>query len=157
ASIDGALKLRPELLRYQKEFYDSAIVEADDAAVQAYVFAAPGDPARMYHFLDMLQYHRVRAWRLGRQVTEGGIRFSPGEAVVVPVNQPQFRLIRGMFETISEFEDTTFYDVSTWNIPLAFDLDFAPLSGRRFNENLLGETVAPGMPVGDTPDTAGYA
>jgi Zinc carboxypeptidase len=157
ASIEGALKVRAELLQHQQDFYDSALAEADDAAVQAYVFDAPGDPARMYHFLDMLQYHRIRAWRLGREVTEGGITFSPGEAVVVPVNQPQFRLIRGMFETVSEFEDTTFYDVSTWNIPLAFDLDFAPLSGRRFNQNLLGEGVVPEMPVADTPDTAGYA
>ena len=111
ASIEGALNLRPQLLRYQKEFYDSALAEAGDAAVRAYVFAAPGDPARMYHFLDMLDYHRIRAWRLSREITEGGITFTPGEAVVVPVIQPQFRLIRGMFETVSEFEDTTFYDV----------------------------------------------
>ncbi|MGH8167486.1 MAG: hypothetical protein ACREQ1_09615, partial [Woeseiaceae bacterium] len=99
ASVEGALNLRPELLRYQKEFYETALEEAGDAAVQGYVFSAPDDPARMYHFLDILDYHRIQAYRLAQEITEGGMTFSPGEAVVVPVNQPQYRLIRGIFET----------------------------------------------------------
>ena len=157
ASVEGALNLRPELLRYQKEFYETALVEADDAAVQGYVFSAPGDPARMYHFLDILDYHRIQAYRLAQEITEGGTTFSPGEAVVVPVDQPQYRLIRGIFETVSEFEDTAFYDVSTWNIPLAFDLDIEPLSGRRFDTELLGDRASLETPVAEAPDDAAYA
>ena len=157
ASLEGALNLRTELLQYQKEFYDSALDEAEDISVQGYVFSAPDDPARMFHFLEMLDLHRIRAYTLAREVTEGGITFAPGRAVVVPMQQPQYRLIRGMLETVSEFEDTTFYDVSTWNVPLAFDLDFAPLAGRRFNRDLLGEVAVPEMPVAESPDVARYA
>lgn len=157
ASIEGALEHKRELLEYQREFYASALEEADDAAVQAYVLAAPGDPARLYFFLDLLDYHRIAAYRLARGLTEGGVTFRPGEAVIVPVTQPQHRLIRGIFETVHEFEDTTFYDVSTWTMPLAFDLDYAPLSGRRFDEDLLGEPVQPEMPVAEAPDEARYA
>lgn len=157
ASIEGALELRPELLAYQKGFYESAMEAADEAAVQAYVFAAPQDPARLYFFLDMLDYHRIRAYRLAEEITEGGITFRPGEAMIVPVAQPQYRLIRGIFETVQEFEDTTFYDVSTWTMPLAFDLQYAPLSGRRFDSGQLGAPASPELPVAEPPDTASYA
>jgi hypothetical protein len=157
ASIEGALNLRPDLLAHQKEFYRSALEEADDAAVRAYVFAAPRDPARLYFFIDMLDYHRIRVYRLAREITEGGITYRPGEAMIVPVSQPQYRLIRGIFETVHEFEDTTFYDISTWTMPLAFDLDYAPLSGRRFDADLVGAAATPEMPVADGPDDARFA
>lgn len=157
ASIEGALNLRQDLLNYQKEFYASALEEADDAAVRAYVFTAPRDPARLYFFMDMLGYHRIKLYRLAREITEGGTAYRPGEAMIVPVGQPQYRLIRGIFETVHEFEDTTFYDISTWTMPLAFDLDYAALSGRRFDSNLVGAEAMPAMPVADAPDTAGFA
>lgn len=157
ASMQGALELKRELLQYQKDFYSSALEEAEEAAVQAYVFAAPADPARLWFFLDMLEYHRIDAYRLAREITEGGITFQPGEAVIVPVTQPQYRLIRGIFETVHEFEDETFYDVSTWTMPLAFDLRYAPLSGRRFDDDQLGAPIEPEMPVAEAPDEASYA
>lgn len=157
ASIEGALGLRDELLAYQKNFYESALAAAEDAAVQAYVFAAPQDPARLYFFLDMLDYHRIRAYELASEITEGGITFRPGQAMIVPVTQPQYQLIRGIFETVHEFEDETFYDISTWTMPLAFDLQYAPLSGRRFDSDLVGAPAEPEMPVAEAPDGAGYA
>ena len=157
SGIDGALGLRDELLAYQKNFYDSALDAAEDAAVQAYVFAAPQDPARLYFFLDMLDYHRIRAYELASGITEGGITFQPGEAMIVPVTQPQYRLIRGIFETVHEFEDTTFYDVSTWTMPLAFNLQYAPLSGRRFDSDLVGAPAEPRLPTAEAPDEASYA
>ncbi len=157
ASIESALGLRDELLNYQKRFYESALEAAEDAAVQAYVFAAPQDPARLYFFLDMLDYHRIRAYRLASEITEGGITFRPGEAMIVPVNQPQYRLVRGIFETVHEFEDKTFYDLSTWTMPLAFNLQYAPLSGRRFDSDLVGAPVLPELPTAEAPDEASYA
>jgi hypothetical protein len=42
-------------------------------------------------------------------------------------------------------------------MPLAFDLDYAPLSGRRFDEDLLGTEAAPAMLVADPPDNARFA
>ena len=157
ASIGGARALRQDLLRYQKDFYESALEEARGAAVQAYVFAAPRDPARMYHFLDMLEYHRIRVHALAREISEGGRTYRPGEAFIVPLAQPQYRLIRGIFETTEEFEDTTFYDISTWTMPLAYNLRYAPRSGRRYHANLLGTPAAAEMPAGEAPASARYA
>lgn len=157
ANAEGAAEQRAALLDYQKRFYDNASERARDHSVKAYVFAAPGDDARLYHFADLLDFHRIRVHRLGRDIMEGGIDFRAGEALIVPLDQPQHQLIRSMFETRIEFADTTFYDVSTWTVPYAFGLDVGSLSGRRLNRNLVGADVALQMPVASAPERSNYA
>ncbi|MEX2257679.1 MAG: M14 family zinc carboxypeptidase [Woeseia sp.] len=157
ANAEGAVQQRQALLEYQRDFYDQASDRADDHPVKAYVFAAPGDDARLYHFVDLLNFHRVRVFNLARDITEGGTTYRAGEAMIVPMDQPQHVLIRSMFETMTEFEDTTFYDVSTWTLPLSFGVDYTSLSGRRLNSNLVGAPAALEMPVASEPDIARYA
>jgi hypothetical protein len=156
ASIDAGSRMRLEYLRYQKDFYEDALTSAARQSTKAWVFAAPGDPARMHLFADLLNYHRIETYRLNQDVTVDGTRFRASEALVVPVNQSQNTLIRSIFETTSEFEDATFYDVSTWTLPPAFGLDYAPLAGRNYRANLLGATYAPPMPVAAEPDVSSY-
>lgn len=156
ASIEAAAKLRESYLAYQHDFYTSALDEAEDSPTRAWVFAAPGDPARMHFFTDLLNYHRIRTYRLARNMTVGDVRFSKDDALIVPVEQPQFRLIRSLFETVQEFQDSTFYDVSTWTMPPAFGLDYAPLSGRAFQRDLLGERDATPLPIASVPNESVY-
>jgi hypothetical protein len=66
-------------------------------------------------------------------------------------------LIRSIFETIDEFEDATFYDVSTWTLPPAFGLQYAALTRQEFRPNLLGDAFSPPLPVAATPDEASFA
>lgn len=157
ANAEGAAANRAALLSFQKRFYDSASQRARELDVKGYVFAAPGDKARLYHFVDLLNFHRIAVHALQQDITQDGISFRAGEALVVPLDQPQHQLIRAMFETQTEFEDTTFYDVSTWTVPLAYGMDYAPLSGRRFGRNLVGAEIALEMPVANAPDNASYA
>ncbi len=156
ANAEGALAERQALLDYQRRFYDEASDRAGDHPVKAYVFAAPGDDARLYHLVDLLNFHRIRVHALGRDITEGGVTYRAGEAMIVPLAQPQHQLVRAMFETIDEFEDTTFYDVSTWTVPLAYGVSYGALSGRRLNANLLGQEVGLQMPAAPAPDVSGY-
>jgi len=155
--IRGAIASREQLLDYQKEFYGSALTEAANDTVKAFVFAAPGDDARMYHFLDLLTYHRIQVYDLGRDINVNGRAFVAGEARIVPMSQPQYRMIRVIFERFSEFADPTFYDVSAWTYPLAYDLDYEALSGRNYQESLLGEQSAVAMPTAASPDGPDYA
>ena len=156
ASIEAAANLRRDYLQYQKDFYASALDEAGDSATRAWVFSAPGDPARLHLFADLLNYHRIRTHRLTRDVSAGGQRFRAAESLIVPVSQPQYRLIRSIFETLTEFEDSTFYDVSTWTLPPAFGLDYAALSRRDFRADLVGTQHAPPLPVAAVPDRSTY-
>ena len=157
ANAEGALAKKQELLDYQRDFYDSAADAARTHSVKAYVFASPGDEARLYHFVDLLNFHRIKVYDLERDITEGGITYRAGQALIVPLDQAQHRLLRSMFETMTEFQDPKFYDVSTWTLPLAFGLDYAELSARRLNSSLVGTEVSLHMPVADVPDDASYS
>ena len=153
----GAVNQRRALLGYQKQFYDNASSRARDHSVKAYVFDAPGDAMRLHHFVELLNFHRINVYRLGQDITQGGITYRAGEALIVPLDQAQHTLIRSMFDTMTEFADTTFYDVSTWTVPLAFGLDYTGLSGRRLSGNLVGEAISADAPATYTPDEPRYA
>ncbi len=155
-SVQGALNQKTKLLNYQKRFYESALDEAKDGPIKAYVFDAPNDAARMYHFIDLLNRHRIATYKLSHNVDVNGKTFEQGKAIIVPLRQPQYRMIRGIFDTVTEFEDSTFYDVSSWTVPLAFNLDYAALSGRNFRANLVGAETSPEMPMAEPPDSANY-
>lgn len=127
SSLEAGLALRSELLDYQSTFYRQASGLAARDPVKGYVFTARRDPARERALLDILARHRVRVDRLANTVTVDGAEFEANHAYVVRCDQPQYRLVQSLFETRTEFEDNTFYDVSTWTFPLAFGLDYAAL------------------------------
>lgn len=156
-SVEGALNQRTKLLEFQKRFYESALEDANDSVVKAYVFNAPNDAARLYHFVDLLNYHRIKTYELSRNIDVDGKSFAAGEAIIVPLRQTQYRMIRGIFDTVTKFEDTTFYDISSWTVPLAFNLHYAALSGRSFRANLVGAETSLESPSADVPDSANYA
>ncbi len=157
ASIEGAVDLRQPYLTYQREFYANALEEANNSKTKAWVVSAADDPARLHFFADLLNDHRIKTYRLSRDIAANGVQFDSGDSLIVPVSQTQFRLIRSLFETLTEFEDSTFYDVSTWTLPPAFGLDYTALSGREFRSTLIGEAFAPPMPVAEPPDVSTYA
>ena len=137
----AALSLRKELLEYKKEFYNTARDQAKSNNVKAYVFGDAHDNSRAASFIDMLNRHKITVHQIGKDLTIKGQKFSKEHAYVVPVNQAQSRLIMAMFETRTEFKDSIFYDVSTWTMPLAFNLDYAALDNGSFKGNLLGNKI----------------
>ena len=156
ASIEAGANLRLDYLRYQKSFYGSALREAAAFPTKAWVVRAADDPARLHFFADLLNYHRIKTHRLGRELAIDGQTFHPDDSLVVPVSQPQFRLIRSLFETLREFEDSTFYDVSTWTMPAAFGLQQAALGSRDLRGSTVGEEYSPPMPVKAGPEKSEY-
>ena len=130
ASIRAAASQRLDYLRYQRDFYADAVDAADKNPTKGWVFSANGDSVRLKAFSDLLATHRIKAFALTRDIDIDGIRFDRNDSMVVPTAQPQYTLIRSIFETLDTFEDATFYDVSTWTLPPAFGLDYAELSAR---------------------------
>lgn len=128
SSLEGAVAMRLDLLRYHRDTYRDAPRVAREAPVRAYVIDAAQYPGRTAAFVDLIRRHRIRAFELARPVEANGERFEPGRAIVVPVDQPQAALIRGTFERFTTFEDSIFYDVSTWTLPLAFGFRYAELA-----------------------------
>jgi hypothetical protein len=150
STLRGALELREELHRYKRDFYQESVQEARSSSIRAYVFGDEYDRGKTWHLLDMLYPHNIDIYELGNDIEIEGLSFRSGQAYIIPTNQPQAKLIEAMFERRTTFEDSLFYDVSAWTLPYAFNIPFAELTSRQFNQDLPGSRVeSPEMPQGE--------
>lgn len=155
SSLEAAVALRGELLALQRDHARETAQLAAKSAIRAYVFDDDGDPARAQAFLDILHRHRITVCPLTKEIQAGDHTFQPGTAWVVAVDQSQYRLIHEIFVERTQFEDNTFYDVSAWTLPHAFNLPFAALEAMPTVGAAIG---APALPVGKViAAEAGYA
>jgi len=156
-NAQGAVNNRMELLNYQKQFYANVPTRAAEHPIKAYVLTAGKDNARLYHFIDLLNFHRINVHHLKNDATINQINYKSDEAVIVSLNQSQHTLIRGMFDLAHEFEDSKFYDVSTWTLPLAYGLEYAEINDDSLSNKLLGQLVDNTKPTAMLPDQPKYA
>ncbi len=138
----AAVGLRTELLEYQRQFYQEARRAAAADATRAFVFGEPYDQGRLQAFLEVLRRHQLDIFHLARQLKSNGHTFEPESSYVVPLEQDQYRMARAIFDTMVTFEDSIFYDISSWTLPLAFNIPYAALNGTAFSSELLGNPVA---------------
>lgn len=121
STMKAVKAMRQELLDFQRGFFR----ETSTDAVKAYVFGGSPDKARTWEALNILRRNEIDVYRLASDATVEGKSFKKADAYVVPLSQPQHRLIRGMFEKRTSFEDSLFYDISAWAMPLCFNLPYA--------------------------------
>ena len=105
-TLRGVTKLRPQLLRYQRNFYKDAVESARADKRQAYVFGSADDPARTYHMADVLRRHRIQLRRPLQTITADDQVFTPEDSYLVPLQQPQYHLIEALFEQRTTFDDS---------------------------------------------------
>ena len=159
STIASGIAHRKEFLDYQREFYQSASKLAGSDPVKAYVFGSEKSSVKNFELLKVLTQHKIEVYELANSVNKNGKRFSSGSAYIVPMNQPQYRFAKGIFETRTSFKDSLFYDVSTWTLPLAYNLPYTELGSRDFDAGLLGSKVeSPQLPAGElVGPTGAYA
>ena len=146
SSLKGAWAMRDRFKAYQGEFHDRMLDRAARRPFDAWVIGDDGDPARARDFLDMLDLHQVEYAALAESVRSGGFEFSPGSAWVIPVRQRQFGLIEAMMEQRTEFADNTFYDVSAWTLPLAYNLPYSTIGRVPQTEETAASSALPPDP-----------
>jgi len=127
STLKGSHELRGDLYKYQAGFFQAMERGADKAGFQAWVIGDDNDPARAAALLDVFERHQVEYRALDSRIETDGHVYTPGHAWVVPVKQRQFGLAMAMLETRTSFEDNTFYDVSAWNLAMAYNLPYASL------------------------------
>ena len=88
-----------------------------------------------------------------------GTQYSAEQVFVVPLNNEKKTLIKAMFDKVTTFEDSLFYDVSSWTLPLAFNVDYETLQGKNFNITVQGRAFDMKMkPKGEIiGETSNYA
>ncbi|NKB33042.1 MAG: peptidase [Pseudomonadales bacterium] len=155
--IRAGLEMREELLQYQRDFSRESLELANDDDIKGYVFSVPGDPARAFHAIDILNRHQIAVNQLSETVIIDDFEYAAEDSYVVLTTQAQYRMVKALFEMITTFDDNTFYDVSAWTLPLAFDFDYAPLINRDIRGSTVGIEVEAEFPVASTPDRAEFA
>lgn len=133
SSFEAAKDMRVEMNTYLRDFYKEAKAESDVDPNKAYIFGAKEDGGRTYHLAEMILQHKIDLFKLNEDITVNGVQFEKDKAFIVPLNQPQYRLIKSLFETRTTFQDSLFYDVSAWTMPMAFNLDFMALNSKILN------------------------
>lgn len=159
STLRASFEMREELLEHQRDFYGSSASVYEASTEKAYIFGVT-DRASLLPFVDILLRHKIRVYGLKQGHTVDGITYSPGHAYMVPLNQPQIRLIQSLFRPEKTFADSLFYDISAWTMPYAFNMPYAAIGQSRLAEELMGEQVLeisrqPGKILGDV-SSVGY-
>ncbi|MBS0011558.1 MAG: hypothetical protein KFF49_09125, partial [Bacteroidales bacterium] len=140
STLEAGLDLREKLLQHQVDFFRDVMKKAENDQLKAYVFSEPGDKARTAHFIENLLRHQVRIYRLAGDISIDGKKYLAEDSYIVPTRQAQYLFIKSLFETITEFEENVFYDISTWVLPMSFNIDYSGYRARSV-DNILGPEI----------------
>lgn len=128
-SLVGANALRDDFISHQREFSQKAREAAAKLTMKGFVVDVSKQPQRRLQLLDFLDRHDIEVRNLAANKTIDNQRFIKDQAVYISLDQPQTTLVQALFATDKRFENNTFYDVSAWNLPMAWGLPWAPVSG----------------------------
>ncbi len=129
ATVRGAVGERETLVNHQRKFFRTAVEEGKKAS-GGWVFGDQKDEGRNGEFIDLLTRHKIKTIQLNEDITLNGKEFKAGNAFYVPNEQSQYRMVRTMFEKVTEFHDSIFYDASSWTTALTYNMPYERYSGR---------------------------
>lgn len=156
SSIEGATELRTELLDYQRSVYVEASKKTK-GQTGAYIATAVGDPTRLREFVRVLQGHQIEVELLAENIEVDGYEYKAGEAITIRVDQSQSTYLSALWNRQIEFEENIFYDVSTWTLPLAFNLQHTKDSVKKVSSKLLPDKYHSPSQAGDFEESqVGY-
>ncbi len=115
----AAINLKEDILAYKANFF-----RTKENKQGAYVFSAE-DRYIADYFIQMLNRHEVKVYEAKEDLKLDQQAFPQAATYIVPKDQRQSMLIKTLFETVHDFRDSLFYDVSTWTLPLALNLPYA--------------------------------
>lgn len=136
SSLDATAALRGELLDYQRSFYVE-VADQNKSVSGHYLATAEGDPTRLREFVRILQGHQIEVELLEEDMEVDGQVFPTATSIAIPASQTQATYLKSLWNTEVEFEENIFYDVSTWTLPFAFNLQHTREPVRRVNSGPL--------------------
>lgn len=147
STLEAGYSLRKDLRDYQVNFYQASRNSAAKDKNKALIFGDSHDRQRADYLAQLIQRHGIAVHRPSSRITAKGKTFDPENSYVVPLAQEQYRLILAMWQQRTQFDDSLFYDISAWTMPLAFGLDHAWLGSGEYNPSKLGGLYDGNRPV----------
>lgn len=130
STFAGALANKQALLEFQPAFVEETKKLRKDEDLRGYVLSKGNDKTRFNRLMSILDQHKIGYQGLSKDTEIDDITYTAQNSIFVSLDQPQYRLIKSMFSERKRFDDNTFYDVSNWNLPLAFNIQYAPVKSR---------------------------
>ncbi|UZO80445.1 M14 family metallopeptidase [Aquimarina sp. ERC-38] len=132
STLKAGLSLKSSLQTYQQNFFKTALQNSDNSA---YVISKEKDQASLHHFIDILKQHKIDVYPLQNDLSINSKSFKSDQSFVIPKKQRQSTLIEAIFEKRTTFQDSLFYDISAWTLPLAFNLDYTKTTKATYTKN----------------------
>ena len=123
SSLRATTDLREELHSFKRDFYNESMKRARSGKVKTFIFSSPGNRTRLENFADVLLRHDIKCYWPEQQFAVGKRSFDPRWTLLVPAIQPEYRFIKSLLMRRKSFKENVFYDVSSWTLPLAYDLE----------------------------------
>ncbi|MFN2439616.1 MAG: M14 family zinc carboxypeptidase, partial [Chitinophagaceae bacterium] len=126
-TIRASLAEKAQLLKMRAAFYRSSAASAKASAVKAYIFGDANDETRTKAFVELLLTHNIDVFDVENTAVYNRQKFEAAKTYIVPVDQPNYIMVRSIFEKGITYTDSLFYDASTWSLIHAYDLPYAEL------------------------------
>jgi hypothetical protein len=133
ATLRTTAEHREERLRDFRAFFRDAIDEGTSGPVRAFLVPPGKDPSRSAKMIGRLMMQGVEVRTADKAFSMDGLStyFTKGTSAVtfpagtyiIPLAQPAKRLIMTLMEQDPVLSDTTFYDISTWALPVAYGVE----------------------------------
>ena len=128
SSLRAGAEMRLKLHQYKRRFYEDKLKEGTNDPTKGWIFTDK-DPVKVQKFVHLLRQHEIEVEEVTQNTSIGHQQYlKDGRSFVVKSNQNQYGLIKTIFETVTSFRDSIFYDISTWTMPLAFGLQYDALT-----------------------------
>ena len=114
ATIKAAVENNAYLRKYQQNFFKSALKKKAKSGFAGYEFGDDYDMNRNKAFVDQLLTHKIKVYKKGKKF-------------VVPLKQPQHRMVQTMFETYRKYSDSVYYDASAWSVANFYNMKYKGL------------------------------
>ena len=155
SSLKAVNAMREDLLNYQRQFYKDAMGDAVKDPVKAIIFGSTQDKARSFHLAEIMVRQKIDVYKPASSQTINGKSYDTESCYIVPMNQAQYKLIKGMVEKRTSFKDSIFYDISSWTLPLAFGMDYEELKSIPLSIEKITEAKMPlGKRIGGVSEYA---
>lgn len=141
STLEAGLMMRAKLLESQRMFYKEALTLAEKHPVKAYVFTEQADKKRLSEFIRNLTQHQIKVYKLSGDFKKEGVNYNASDSYIVPLKQNEYRFIRSLFEPVTNFNDSLFYDVSTWVLPMSFNIRYTEINAVKELDRIIGDEI----------------
>ena len=132
ATLGKTQEMRRERL---KDFYSSwqeSLQKGREGKVTSYIIPPQKNTSRVSDVIDLLMRHGIEVWRAQDAFTCKTINFDnldvsrkkcEKDSYIIQTAQPSYRLLAALFEVNPALEDTFFFDLSAWCLPIASGIE----------------------------------